>query len=335
MHTGMVGSIASSPAVDLSTLPPPVLVDQPDFETRLAGKLARLVAQMPAFSALVESDPAMMLLQADSYDEVVLAQAVNDAARGFLLAFAVGANLDHLGALMDVPRLVLIPASGSAAAVLEGDTAYRQRIQLAPHRFSVAGPELAYVFHARSAHGDVADVKAFAPKPANIKALVLDVLADHGAAPELVAAMTVALDDAEWPGDVKVAVLSSSGTGVPSAEVLAAVDSVLQGPVRPLTDNVSVQPAEQVDFVIEARLWVFAGPDQGLILSTANASLDVHLAEIRKLDRDAARSAIIAALHVGNVQRVELLQPAADVVVDWYQVGNPISRSVTIAGTEL
>lgn len=331
----MVGSIASSPAVDLSTLPAPVLVDQPDYETRLAAKLARLIAQMPAFSALVESDPAMLLLEADAYDELVLAQAFNDAARGLLLAFATGANLDQLGALLDVARLVVTPATDTTEAVMEGDTAFRQRIQLAPHRFSVAGPELAYVYHARSAHGDVADVKAFAPRPADIKALVLDVLADHAAAPELVADMTEALDEADWPGDVKIAVLAANGDGVPSTEVLEAVDAVLQGDVRPMTDNVSVQPAELVDYAIEARLWVFAGPDQGLILSTAQEALDAHLAEIRKLDRDAARSAIIAALHVGNVQRVELLQPAADVAVDWWQVGNPVSVDVTIAGTEL
>lgn len=331
----MVGSIASSPAVDLSTLPSPVLVAQPDFETRLASKLARLLAQMPAFSALVESDPAMLLLEADSYDELVLAQAFNDAARSLLLAFARGPNLDQLGALMDVTRLLVKPATGTTEAVMETDTAYRQRIQLAPHRFSVAGPELAYVYHARSAHGDVADVKAFAPKPADIQALVLQVLSDHGAGPLLVADMADALATADWPGDVRVAVLSSTGTGVPSAEVIAAVDTALQGDVRPMTDNVSVQPAELVDLAIEARLWVFAGPDQGLILSTANTALDAHLADIRKLDRDVARSAIIAALHVGNVQRVELLQPPGDLSINWSQVSNVISRSITIAGTEL
>ncbi|PNU06475.1 hypothetical protein A8V01_02725 [Novosphingobium guangzhouense] len=331
----MVGSIASSPAVDLSTLPAPVLVAQPDFETRLAAKMARLIAQMPAFSALVESDPAMLLLQADTYDEVVLAQAVNDMARGFLLAFATGANLDHLGALMDVPRLTVTAATDTAAAAMEGDTAYRQRIQLAPHRFSVAGPELAYVFHARSAHGDIADVKAFAPNPDDIKALVLDLLADNEAAADLIATMADALDDADWPGVVRIAVLAASGDGVPSPDVLSAVDTALQGPVRPMTDIVIVQPAEPVDFAIEARLFVFAGPDQGLILSTAQDSLAAHLEDIRKLDRDAARSAIIAALHVGNVQRVELLQPPTDVVVDWFQVGNPVSVSITIAGTEL
>lgn len=296
----MVGSIASSPAVDLSTLPAPVMVPQPDFETRLAAKLARLMVQMPAFSALVESDPAMLLLEADTYDELVLAQAVNDALRGFLLAFATGTNLDHLGALLDVPRLVVTPAT-TAAAVMEGDTPYRQRIQLAPHRFSVAGPELAYVFHARSAHGDVADATAVSHSP----------------------------------GEVVVTVLSSSGTGVPSADVIAAVDVALQGDVRPLTDLVTVQAAEPVNFAVEARLYVFAGPDQGLILSTAQASLADHLVDVRKLGRDVARSAIVAALHVGNVQRVELLQPAADVTIDWSQVGNATSVAVAIAGTEL
>lgn len=301
MHAGMVGSIASSPAVDLSTLPSPVLTPQPDFETRLAGKLARLIVQMPAFSALVESDPAMMLLEADAYDEMVLAQAVNDAMRSFLLAFAAGPNLDQLGALLDVPRLVVTPAAGTIPAVMERDTAYRQRIQLAPHRFSVAGPELAYVFHARSAHGDIADATAVSPAP----------------------------------GEVVVTVLSSSGSGVPAPDVISTVNLALQGEVRPLTDHVTVQGAALVDFPVEARLYVFAGPDQGLILSTAQAALSAHLAEVRRLGRDVARSAIVAALHVGNVQRVELLQPAADIAIDWSEVGNPTAVSVTIAGTEL
>lgn len=331
----MVGSIASSPAVDLTTLPAPVLVPVVPYAERKAAKIARLIGLHAEFTALVESDPALKLIEADAYDEQVSAQAFDDASKAMLLAYATGPNLDHLGALLDVPRLIVTPASDTAAAVMESDTAYRQRIQLAPHRFSVAGPELSYVFHARSAHGDVADVKAFAPKPDDITALVLQVLASHGAAPALVADMTAALAAADWPGVVRIAVQAHSGLGVPSAEVLATVDTALQGDVRPLTDDVKVQAAELVDFAIEARLYVFAGPDQGLILSTANASLDKHLADIRRLDRDAARSALIAALHVGNVQRVELLQPPADVVVNWHQIANPVSRSITIAGTEL
>jgi len=286
----MVGSIATSPAIDLSGLPAPSIIDQPDFESRLAGKLASAITAFPAFADLVESDPALRLLQADSYDEMILAQAFNDAARGMLIAFATGPRLDHLAALFGVERLTE-----------ETDTALRQRLQLAPHSFSVAGPELAYVFHARSADPDVADATAISPTP----------------------------------GQVVVTVLSASGNGVPASAVLDAVRAVVAGPVRPLTDEVIVQAATLVPFGIAARLWVFAGPDQGLILQTALDSLNAHIAASRKLGRDVTRSSIIAALHVANVQRVELDAPAADIAISAAQIASVTDIDVTVAGTVL
>lgn len=284
----MVSSIATSPAVDLSALPAPDVIDQPSYENRLAGKLASLIAQAPEFTALVESDPAMKLLEADSYDETVLAQAFADAARGLLLAFATGPRLDHLAALYGVTRL-----EG------EADTALRQRLQLAPHSFSVAGPELAYVFWARSADADVADATAVSPTP----------------------------------GQVVVTVLSASGSGVPGSGVLDAVSEVLTGPVRPLTDEVIVQAASLIPFAIEAQLTVFAGPDQSLILQTAQDSLNAHLAAARKLGRDVTRSALIAALHVANVQKVELLSPVADLDIDASEIASVTAIDVTVTGT--
>jgi len=289
-QTGMVSSIATSPAIDLSGLPAPEVIAQPTFETRLAGKLASLIAAAPEYTALLESDPAMKLLEADSYDETVLAQAFSDAARGMLIAFATGPRLDHLAAMFGVERLTE-----------ETDTALRQRLQLAPHSFSVAGPELAYVFHARSAHPDVADATAISPTP----------------------------------GQVVVTVLSASGNGVPASAVLDAVRAVVAGPVRPLTDEVIVQAATLVPFGITARLWVFAGPDQGLILQTALDSLNAHIAASRKLGRDVTRSSIIAALHVGNVQRVELDAPATDIAISAAQIASVTEIDVTVAGTVL
>ncbi len=335
MPWGMVGSIASSPAVDLSALPPPVLVEQPDFETRLAAKQARFVELTEGqFDALLESDPAMVLLEADSYDEQVSAQDFNDKANGLLLPYAEGDNLDVLGALNDVPRLVVTAATATADAVMEKDAAYRQRIQLSRHAFSVAGPDLAYKFHARSAHGDVADAVAYSPQPDDIKAKVLAVLADHAASAELVAAMTAMLETAAWPGAIQVAVQSVSGTGVPPGNVLEVVDAALQG-VRPMTDFVTVQAAQPVGYDIVAEIYPFAGPDADLILTTAKDSLDTFLAANRKLGRDVACSAHTAALHVGNVQRVKLISPPADIPIDWFQFPQPTSISVTVAGTEL
>lgn len=297
----MVNPIATSPAIDLSALPAPEVIAQPSFEDRLSGKIASLTDQAPDFTALVESDPAVKLLQADAYDEMVLAQAFAEAARGMLVAFASGPRLDHLAALFGVSRLEVTPANGDAPAVMESDAALRSRLQLAPHSFSVAGPELAYVFHARTAHAQVADATATSPVP----------------------------------GQVVVTVLSSVGDGVPAAPVLDAVRAVVAGPVRPLTDEVIVQGAALVNFTIEAQLYVFAGPDQELIRQTALESLTAHLANARRLGRDVARSALIAALHVGNVQRVVLVSPPADIAITPAQIGNATSVSVTVAGTEL
>jgi phage-related baseplate assembly protein len=285
----MVDAIASSPSIDLSGLPPPAVIAQPSFEERLAAKLARALAQWPEFSALLESDPAIKLLEADSYDELVLAQACADAARGVLLAFATGATLDHIAALFDTARL-----EG------ESDTAFRQRIQLAPHSFSVAGPELAYTYWARSAHPDVADAKPFSPSP----------------------------------GNVVVTVLSASGDGVPSSAVVDAVASLLAGPVRPLTDAVTVNPVALVNFAISAQLFIFAGPDEALILSTAQDSLAAYLAANRKIGRDVSPSGISAALSVANVHRVELASPSGPIAISDGELAHANAIAVAIGGTE-
>jgi phage-related baseplate assembly protein len=285
-----ISSIATSPAVDLSALPPPNLVPQLDFEARFAAKFARLVANLPEFSALVESDPAIKLLEADSYDELLLAQACNDAARQMLIAYATGPNLEQLGAYYGVTRLVITPANPEAGtpAVLESDGELRRRILLAPHSFSVAGPVQAYVYFALSASSDVLDASATSPTP----------------------------------GQVVVSVLSRTGDGTAPAGTLDDVDATVSADtVRPLTDEVIVQSADIVSFDVIADLWLYAGPDPGLIIEAAEASLAAYLAKARRLGRDIPRSAIVAALHVAGIQRVELTQPAADQVMTPLQAG--------------
>jgi phage-related baseplate assembly protein len=296
-----ISSIATSPAVDLSELPPPDLVPQPDFDTRLNGKLDRLIGNFPAFSALVESDPAIKLLESDSYDEMLLAQSFNDAARRLLLAFATDAILDHLGVLLGVPRLELTPANPGtgAPAVMESDGEFRARILLAPHSFSVAGPEGAYVYHAKSASSDVLDASATSPTP----------------------------------GQVVVSVLSRTGDGTAPPATLAAVEAVLtHDEVRPLTDEVIVQSADIVEFGIDADLYLYAGPDPTLIETTAEAALAAYLAKARRLGRDIPRSAIIAALHVAGVQRVVLNQPATDQIMTALQAGWCADIDISYAG---
>lgn len=288
--------------VDLSRLPAPSVIETLDFETLRAAWIADFQEKFPDFDATVESDPIVKLCEVGALRELVLRQRVNDAARAVMVAYAEDGDLDALGALFQVERYVITPANPltGAPAVLESNDDFRRRVVLAPEGYSVAGPAGAYIFHALNASADVADASATSPDP----------------------------------GEVLVTVLSRSGTGVPSGELLATVDAALNAStVRPLTDQVTVAPAELIDFAIAATITFRAGPDKSLVLAAANAALADYLALSRRLGRSVTRAGIIAALFAQGVQNVELASPPADIEPTALQVGNCTAITITDGGT--
>ena len=92
---------ATFTAVDLSRLPAPTIVENLDFDTIYGQMLDAL----QAFDATVESEPAIKLLDVAAYREMLLRARVNDAACAVMPAYAIGAGLDNLAALMRVVRL--------------------------------------------------------------------------------------------------------------------------------------------------------------------------------------------------------------------------------------
>ncbi|MBA4162391.1 MAG: baseplate assembly protein, partial [Novosphingobium sp.] len=90
---------ASSTAIDLSRLPPPDVVEALDFEAIFNRLRADFLARYPEFTAFVESDPAIKLLEVVAYSELVMRQRINDAARSVLIAYALGGDLDNLAAI--------------------------------------------------------------------------------------------------------------------------------------------------------------------------------------------------------------------------------------------
>ncbi|EKN5085172.1 baseplate assembly protein, partial [Yersinia enterocolitica] len=119
--------------IDLSLLPPPFVVEELDYETLLAERKATLISLYPeeqraavARTLSLESEPLVKLLQENAYREVILRQRVNDAARAVMVAYAVGSDLDQLGANNNVERLVITPADPTAIppieAVMESDS---------------------------------------------------------------------------------------------------------------------------------------------------------------------------------------------------------------------
>ena len=291
--------------IDLSNLPAPTIVETLDFETILAAMLADLRARDATFDALVESDPAYKILEVAAYREVLIRQRVNDASRAVMLAYATGSDLDQIGALFGVVRLVIVEADPEAvppvAAVMESDTDFRRRIQLSLEGFSTAGPEGAYVFHALAADGDVLDASATSPNP----------------------------------GEVLVSVLSRTGNGAAGSGLIAAVEEALNADtVRPLTDLVTVQSASIVNFAVTASLYVYPGPDSAVVLAAANAALDAYLESVHRIGKDVTLSGIYAALHQPGVQRVTLSSPSANVTISNTQAAHCTARTVTIAGTD-
>jgi phage-related baseplate assembly protein len=321
-------------SVDLSRLPAPAVVETLDFEAIYAALLSEFATFFPDFDATVESDPVVKILQLVAYREMLWRQRVNDAARAVMPAYAMGADLDNLAATFGIERFIVDPGDPGEGIppTLESDADFRRRLVLAPEGYSVAGPVGAYIFHTLSADAGVLDASVDSPEPDDIRQIVLDTLAAHSAAGGLVTAMTAALDAASWPGEVKVTVLSRTGDGTADAELLEAVDTRLNGrAIRPLTDAVTVQSADVVDFTVVASLTFLSGPDRSVVMAEAQARLNRHI-ETLLLGRDVTRAGIIAALYAEGVQNVTLTTPAADIVITREQAAHCTAITVTDAG---
>ncbi|CFQ77836.1 baseplate assembly protein J [Yersinia enterocolitica] len=253
----------------------------------------------------LESEPLVKLLQENAYREVILRQRVNDAARAVMVAYAVGSDLDQLGANNNVERLVIIPADPTAIppieSVMESDSDFRVRIPQAFEGLSVAGPTGAYEYHAKSADGRVADASAISPTPAC----------------------------------VTVTVLSREGNGEASNELLAVVEAALNDEnTRPVADRVTVQSARIEDYEIDAVLYLHPGPEAEPVRVAAEKKLTAFVTAQRRLGRDIRLSALYAALHVEGVQRVVINAPLADVVLDKTQAAYCTSSTITVGGTD-
>ncbi|EOX2329117.1 baseplate J/gp47 family protein, partial [Escherichia coli] len=173
------------PAVDLSQLPEPAIIAEPDFEAILADTKAMMIASYPAeqreavSAALeLESEPLNVIAQTMSFREMLLRQRVNEGARACMLSHGSGTNLDNLAGNMNTKRLVITPATDTTDAVMESDTSLRLRAQRAYDGLSVAGPSGAYEYFARSASGLVRDARAISPSPACVTVSILSTEGD-------------------------------------------------------------------------------------------------------------------------------------------------------------
>ena len=149
-------------APELAGLPTPQVLETLRFETVFDALLRDFQVRYPQYSALLASDPAIKLIEVAAYRELLLRARINEAARANLLAFAVGHDLEHLGAFYGVSRLPQ-----------EQDEPLRRRIRARIMGFANAGGAAHYRYWALSASPEVADVAVDSPGPGRVRISVL------------------------------------------------------------------------------------------------------------------------------------------------------------------
>lgn len=285
-----------STMIDLSTVAAPAVVEPLDFEAVLGQLKARLLEQLPDLASVLEleSEPLVKLMQVMAYREVLLRQRINEAARALMLAYAVGTDLDQMGANYGITRL---PG--------ETDERLRVRVQAAYNRLAAAGPAQAYRQHALGVSADIRDVDVFSEAPGRVTVSVLApqlVAADQATAAQAAAGLAL-FGPAAQSGQVHIV---QPGDGPLLRQVLAALNAEQ---VRPLTDHVVVRAPRIIPYTVEAVLEIKPGPDPAQVLARRRAELAAYTRARQAQGEPVTRAGIVAALMESAVRDVRLAAP--------------------------
>ena len=300
--------------VDFSQLPEPNLIQELDYESIFNERKEKFIALYPAteqnqWRTILnrESDPVVKVLQENAYLELLYRNKCNADARSLLLAYAEGSDLDHL-ALTEygLIRLIVTTADNSVVppspAIYESDERLRERCLLSFDGMNTAGSANAYRYFALSADGRVDGIKV--------------------------------KSDEETPCFLDIVITQvDSENGAASAELIQIVQTALDpDTVRPVGDRPTVKSSIATNYQIEASLYVGKNAEDALLLEAANIRLDKYIKNAQKNGESIYLSAIYAALHVDGIERVEVISPTADLVMDSYHHPYCTAKNITVGG---
>ncbi|WP_265029681.1 baseplate assembly protein [Wolbachia endosymbiont (group A) of Philonthus cognatus] len=138
------------------------IVEKPNFEEIFSRMKEELVRRDETFSALVESDPAIKILEVAAWQELLLRERINEAIKSNLLKFATGEDLDNLAEFYGVER-----------QKEEEDERFRKRIKAKIVGSSTCGSKEYYKYHALSADSRVKDALVESTIPGKVQISIL------------------------------------------------------------------------------------------------------------------------------------------------------------------
>ncbi|BBB91064.1 MAG TPA: baseplate J/gp47 family protein [Methylomusa anaerophila] len=183
---------------------------------------------------------------------------------------------------------------------IESDDSFRSRIQQAPESFSVAGPDGAYIFWAKTASGLIVDVSVRSPAP----------------------------------GEVEIRPLLVGGE-LPGPEIIEAVyDICSDKKIRPLTDKLTVLEPEVISYDISLTYYINRdNATTSLAIQSAvnQAVIDYVTWQKSKLGRVINPTELIYRMRSAGGSRVEVAAPVY-ALIETYQVAIAGSVLVNFGG---
>lgn len=174
----------------------------------------------------------------------------------------------------------------SGGTDIESDENLRERIQLAPEYFSVAGPRGAYEYWARTAHQGIVDAAVLGPPETE-------------------------------PGHVEIYPLMENGE-LPTQDILDRVKVVCNAEdIRPLTDFLHVLSPQKILYDLNVTYWIDRSrASQAVFIQKAvkQAVNDWILWQKRRLGRDLNPSELNHRMVAAGAKRVEIVSPTFTVL---------------------
>jgi len=245
--------------------------------------------------------------QTESHAEIPSGESSVDVTAECMTSGVVGNNLEvgEINILVDpVPYVAKVantePTTGGAD--IEDDDTLKDRIYIAPSKYSVAGPEESYRYWVKTYNSNISDVLIYS-------------------------------DD---PVDVVIEFIMNDGE-LPSESMLLGVQKFLSDEqIRPLTDRVTVKAPETVEYKVDVKYFVNQSDLKKVdtIKTAVNAAVDDYIQWQRsKIGRDINPSQLIQQMVSAGAKRVEVTLPVFQ-VIGKANVAKLSSKTVTYGGLE-
>ena len=249
---------------------------------RFSLSTARTVATAIPAGTRVSAGGSLFFATSD-YAEIAAGDLTADVAAACTTPGADGNGLEagEVSTIVDpIPYVATAAnvATTEGGADIESDDDLAARVYLAPSAYSTAGPEDAYLYHARKFNAGIGDV--------------------------------VATSDQE-AGQVDVVFLMSDGS-TPGAAMIAGLQEYLSGKtIRPMTDLVTVSAPEEISYSINLTYYINRSDSARAV--TIQAAVEQAVADFltwqRTIGRDINPSKLVALVMAAGAKRVIVSAP--------------------------